>query len=106
VNIGEPGSPMNGASWIASQAWPLAAKMQPDFTESLIARLPEGETAELLPARDPVRGMRSTIKFAGTTYGALETAHDHTTNAVSTGIGTAVSSTGQALKRAAKWVFR
>ena len=101
VNIGEPGAPMNGAAWIAAQAWPLAEKMQPDFTEALLARMPQGDTAELLPAREPVRGMRSTIKVAGTTYGALETANDQTTSAVETGIGTAVSSTGKALKRAA-----
>jgi hypothetical protein len=106
VNIGEPGAPMNGAAWIAAQAWPLAGKMQPDFTEALLSRMPRGETAELLPAREPVRGMRSTIKVAGTTYGALETANDQTTSAVGTGIGTAVSSTRKALKSAARWVFR
>ena len=106
VNMGEPGAPMNGASWIASQAWPLSDKMQADFNESMIARMPQGDTAELLPSRDSVRGMRSTIKVAGTTYGALETANDHTKDAVGTGVGAAVSSTGKALKRAARWVFR
>jgi hypothetical protein len=106
INIGEPGAPMNGASWTASEVWPLAAKMQPDFTESMMARMPQGDAAELVPSRDPVRGMRSTIKVAGTTFGALETANTQTSSAVATGVGTAVSSTGKALKRAFRWVSR
>ncbi|HYP07842.1 MAG TPA: hypothetical protein VER03_16535 [Bryobacteraceae bacterium] len=106
INLGEAGAPMNGAAWIASAAWPLAAKMQPDFTDALIARMPQGSAAELIPAREPVMGMRSTIKVAGTTYGAIETGRDHTGNAVSTGVGTAVSSTGRALRRAYRWVVR
>lgn len=104
VNVGEPGAPLNGALWTASGAWPLASKMEADFTEALLARMPEGGSAELVPSRDPVRGMRSTIKVAGTTYGALETANTQTTNAVATGVSTAVSSTGRALKRAMRWV--
>jgi hypothetical protein len=50
--------------------------------------------------------MRSTIKIAGTTFGALETANAEASNAVTSGVGTAVSSTGKALKRAFRWATR
>jgi hypothetical protein len=42
INLGEPGAAMHGAEWVASAAWPLAAKMQSDFSAAAIARLEQG----------------------------------------------------------------
>jgi hypothetical protein len=106
LNLGEPDAPMNGATWIASPAWPLAAKMRPDFTPELLVRMPQDKSIQLLPAREPAKGMRTTIKVAGTTYGALETANGHANRSVAGGIGTAISSTGKALQRAGRWIQR
>ena len=36
VNIGEPGAPLNGATWLASARWPLGNKLQTDFDSSVI----------------------------------------------------------------------
>ncbi len=41
INIGEPGQPLNGATWMQSTAWPLASKMTSDFTDSLLRDLAE-----------------------------------------------------------------
>jgi hypothetical protein len=104
LNLGEPGFPVNGATWAKSPAWPLAAKMKPDFTPELLARMPSDSSVQLLPSRDPAKGMRTTIKVAGTTYGALETANSHANGSVTKGVGTAASSTGKALTRALRWI--
>ena len=82
VNLGEPGAPMNGTIWSASTSWPLASKMTPRYTSALIARMPSGSQVELVPARNVVRGARSTIKVAGRTYQSLVAADARTTDSV------------------------
>lgn len=104
LNLGEPDAPMNGATWITSSAWPLRTKMRPDFTPELLARMPQDRSVQLLPAREPAKGMRTTIKVAGTTYGALETANGHANRSVTDSLGRAVSSTGKALRRSVGWI--
>jgi hypothetical protein len=39
INIGESNAPMNGADWIASPQWPLAEKMNSDFSDSVIEQI-------------------------------------------------------------------
>ena len=116
VNVGEWDSPMNGAAWIASPVWPLAAKMRrSDFTEARLAsleHLPENGVAWANPSRRPVQtailggnaGVSGAAKggMAGAqaalignrqTGSALDTAAGNTTEA----IGTAARNTGGAL---------
>lgn len=126
VNLGEPGAPIQGVDWSLSNSWPLAEKMKPDFTEALIARMPAGDRAELVPARDVARGMRTTIKVAGNTYSSLATANANTGMALATSLDaaaasstisaqnvgqsversleTALSSTRRSLKRTFHWI--
>jgi hypothetical protein len=85
LNIGEPGAPMNGADWAQSAAWRLASKMAPHFSDSLIARMPVNEDAAYVPSRQVARGVRTTIKVAGHTYGSLASAEEHAGNAVTSG---------------------
>jgi hypothetical protein len=118
INLGEPGAPMNGAIWSQSAAWSLASKMTSRYTSSLIARMPAGSEVEVVPARDIVRGGRSTIKVAARTYGSLVTADRRTESALRAGragadaglaaAGRSARETGRNLKAASsatrKWL--
>ena len=83
VNIGEPNAPINGADWIASPQWPLASKMESDFTDPVLARLSAMNAVALIPARDVPRGTRTTLKVADRTYGSLTSALSDTEAAAS-----------------------
>ena len=37
VNVGEPGMPLNGATWTSSEQWPLLQKMDTDFADRLLS---------------------------------------------------------------------
>jgi hypothetical protein len=109
INIGEPGAPMNGAIWSASASWPLASKMTTRYTSTLIARMPTGTQVELVPARDVMRGTRSTIKVAGRTYGSLLSADARTEAAAAagtTGVCTGLDVAGTSVASSAKHTGR
>jgi hypothetical protein len=84
INLGEPGAAMHGAVWVGSSAWPLAAKMQSDFSAEAIARLEQGGG---LPVE--MNGAHGSVK--GTIYVA---------NSVANSIGTSGENTGAALNAA------
>jgi hypothetical protein len=96
VNLGEVGHPMNGSLFIASNAWPLAAKMSStNFPAETIARLnemPEKDIALFNPGRHPAQGV---IAVSGTTGTAVANSGQNTTEA----IGSAGDSTGNALQK-------
>jgi hypothetical protein len=101
INIGEPGVPMNGAQWARSPAWQLTSKMMPDFSDSLITRMPVNEDASYVPSRQVARGVKTTIKVAGNTYESLALAERHAGNALSSGTegsGAAIDATGVAAR--------
>jgi hypothetical protein len=118
INLGEPGSPMNGSLFIASAAWPLQAKMSasnfPPAPISRLEELPETDIAWFNPGRHPTQGVIakssateqalansshdtvSAISVAGSSTGdAISTAGDSTNGAIST----AGDSTGNALQK-------
>jgi hypothetical protein len=84
INLGEPGAAMHGATWVKSPAWPLAAKMQSDFSAAAIARLEHGEGVPV-----EMNGAHGSVK--GTIYVA---------NSVANGVGTSAANTGDALDTA------
>jgi hypothetical protein len=84
INLGEPGAAMHGAVWVKSPAWPLATKMQSDFSAATIARL---EHSEGVPVE--MNGAHGSVK--GTIYAA---------NSVANGVGTSATNTGDALNTA------
>ncbi len=112
INLGERNAPANGSAWIASPKWPLADKMDSDFSAELVARLDatSGETVVTVRGTSSVRGTLrradGVLQGAATgtqhTGAALDTADDHT----SSGLGKAAKATGRALVRAWKAVFR
>jgi hypothetical protein len=112
VNVGEPDAAMHGAVWVKSAAWPLASKMQRDFTEDGIARLESGGGVpiEMNGAHGSVKGTiyvaNSVANSLGTsstnTGAALSTADENTENA----LGKSAKVTGGALKKSTKAVGR
>jgi hypothetical protein len=123
INLGEPGAAMHGAVWVRSTAWPLAAKMQSDFSAAAIARLEAGGgiPVEMNGAHGSVKGTiyvanlvansigtsgsntEDALNIAGTkTGGALDDADDKTEGA----LAKSAKATGGALKKSTKAVGR
>ncbi len=107
VNLGEPGHPMNGSVFIASNAWPLAAKMaETNFPAPTLARLsglPDSQIALSNAGRHPSQGViaiSSTTKqqIAGgghDTMAGISTAAGATDNSISA----AGDSSGNAIQK-------
>lgn len=81
VNIGEPGAPMNGAEWIASPEWNLAAKMSTDFDDALIARLDQTNEVVTIASRvTPWPVVRGGAEAGHHTANAIRRANSSTRN--------------------------
>ncbi len=96
INLGELPHPMNGALFIASPAWPLAAKMaSSNFPAAALARLealPATEIAWFRPGRHPAQGV---IGISGSTEGALA----HSGHATDNALAQSANSTGGAVRK-------
>lgn len=96
INLGEVGQPMNGALWVSSPRWPLAAEMaESDFPAAPLARLrtlPSADIAWFHPGRHPAQGV---ISISASTADALGSSGEDTIKAVSLANG----STGNALAK-------
>jgi hypothetical protein len=114
INLGEPGIPMNGATFIASSQWPLMAKMTasnfPADSLERIDSLPDSEIAWVTPGKHPVQGViadSSVVSDALTVSGketsdALSSANGSTGNA----LGSSYKNTKHALGLSARAVGR
>ncbi|MDT7817066.1 MAG: hypothetical protein QOJ42_6982 [Acidobacteriaceae bacterium] len=114
INLGEPSTPMNGAVWVDSPAWPLADKLRrTDFTQSRIdrlERLPETDIAWTNPGKRPVQsvilGGNDALGGAATgaraTNTALVVADDNTGAA----LDSTTTSTGNALTKSFRGVTK
>jgi hypothetical protein len=112
INLGEPGAAMHGAVWAGSSAWPLAAKMQSDFSAAAIARMEQGGgvPVEMNGAHGSVKG---TIYVANSVANGVGTSGTNTADALNTADGKTESAltksakaTGGALKKSTKAVGR
>jgi hypothetical protein len=107
INLGEPSSEMNGASWAASPEWPLAAKLRrSDFSEARterVDRVPLNDIAWVNPGKRPAQAaiLHGDNAIAGVGTGlqatdtALTVAHSDTGEALHSASG----NTGNALAR-------
>jgi hypothetical protein len=115
VNLGEPGRPMNGATWIGSTQWDLAGKMGSDFPDVLVAELEgaEGNTLvrmkpHLRPAQAALSGggramveTKDAVGFGGSTaWNETAQATDKATATTGRAVGTAGKKTKGAIGRA------
>lgn len=111
INIGEPGKPLNGAAWTSSPSWPLSSKMQPVFTESVLAQLDTSDG--IIPLNNSSRAKKGVIRRSAMTADALQTGQGHTADAIATGsekttgaVSDSYSNTKSSLRRAAGAVGR
>jgi len=100
VNLGEPLVPLNGATWIQSRRWSLAARLQTDFEPSLRARL-DGEPSPTVQALTiGLRPFQAPILGGDTGLDALIATGDAATTAITAaaeGASAAVASSGRAV---------
>jgi hypothetical protein len=113
VNIGEPGAPMNGALWVNSPAWPMAAKMNADFDGAKLATL-QAAGPGLVLFRAPASAQ--SVLSAGNatasnialgnrhTAAALDTAGNHTDNALATAVESTETSLAAARRSVANFL--
>ncbi len=105
VNIGEHGAPLNGAAWVASSAWPLAAKMESDFSPEVIDAIERAPAGGVIVA-NRTGGVQRTVSAGNIsldkTAAGTSRAADRTSGAVGAGrqhAGDAVSRSAGAVRR-------
>jgi hypothetical protein len=106
TNVGELHRPMNGALWVESAMWPLADKMDSDFSDDVLAALeasPAGSVSVVRgnsTIRGTIEGADAALDGGATgahhTGAALTTANDHTSKS----LANATNRTKRALNRA------
>ena len=82
VNIGEPGVPLNGATWVASARWPLGAKLQSDFDPAVKARLDRPAVAHVISLMRHRRAPLAPVLAGDTALDGLAHAGSATTSAL------------------------
>jgi hypothetical protein len=83
VNLGSADYPMNGAAWVRSQRWALAAKLRPEISPAVQTVLSGAKgIAGLYPVLVPIK---ATVLAGGTTLDAVDTGKHHTGSGVATG---------------------
>jgi hypothetical protein len=95
INIGERGAPLNGASWVASARWPMASKLDSDFTPGVRARLEAPDVDHVIPLMQHLRGPQAPVLAGDTAIDGLATAALTTRNA----LGTAKRAVSRFLRR-------
>jgi hypothetical protein len=101
-NLGEPGHPLGGADWIASDAWPLAEKMGPAFPAHLLTQLATAPSNRIFAVNTALPPVRATVRAGGEVLDGAGTGARHTGRALQKG----KSSSGSAIGRSMRAVGR
>lgn len=112
INLGELTAPMNGATWINSPEWPLAAKMsRSDFTDARTARVDQLSATSIAWANPEKRPLQAAIHAGSSTLGGVATGQRSTSMALDladadtgTSLLRASGSTGSGLSKAFRGV--
>jgi len=96
INLGEPGFPLNGTEWAASDAWSLAQKMDTDFNDATLQRFEQlpGNTAA--PVNRSLVQAKAFLLGGNRFFGAMAITRSESEAAVSAAgrqVGTAVNLT-------------
>ncbi len=112
INLGEPGAPANGATWVGVPQWPLSVKMRrSDFDDARLARVDQLSATTIAwanPQKHPYQGVirssKNTVGGVATgaraTDAALDLADEKTGNA----LAGASASTGNGLSKSYRGV--
>ncbi len=112
INLGELTAPMNGAAWINSPEWPLAAKMsRSDFTGARTARVDQLSATSIAWANPQKRPLKAAIRSGNNTRNGIAaggsatgTALDLTDAKTGKALDSASSNTGSGLSKAFRGV--
>ena len=102
INLGEAGAPAEEAVWIASEAWPLAEKLEPSFDRALTARLEEDDQPVLARVNGQWRPAHFSLSIGGDVVEALDTAGKHGGGS----LAKAQQETGSAIGKSLRAVLR
>jgi hypothetical protein len=103
VNLGEREAPLNGATWMHSRRWALAAKLETDFDETVRRHLDTEPATGVLALRIALRPFQAPILGGDTGLDALIAAGEAAVTAVgktSDATATAAAATGRAVATA------
>jgi hypothetical protein len=109
INIGEPGVPMNGAAWVDSPAWRMAAKMKTDFSPAVLDQLAKPHLARVGAPGATMKTTQAVILGGDSTADGLSTASQHTNSALNTAsdhTDNALEKTAYAVDRSLRKAFR
>lgn len=84
VNIGEPGAPLNGATWMESGRWSLGAKLRSDFDPDVRSSLDRGEVARVIALATHLRPVQAPVLAGDTALDAIAHARDAAGKALGT----------------------
>jgi hypothetical protein len=83
INIGELSAPLNGASWVHSRRWPLAAKLTSDFDPARRASLESSDGDHIVSLMMHLRAAQAPLLAGDTAIDGLSTAAASTAGALS-----------------------
>ena len=90
INIGEIDAPLNGATWVHSNRWPMQGKLGSDFSPGLRSRFDDNRHNGVVPLRQMWRAPQAPVLARDTAVDSLVTATASTKSALITA-GRAVS---------------
>ena len=84
INIGEIDAPLNGATWVHSDRWPMQGKLGSDFSPGLRSRLDANSHDRVVPLMQMWRGPQAPVLAGDTAVDGLVTAAASTKDALAT----------------------
>jgi hypothetical protein len=106
VNIGEITRPLNGASWVKSNRWPLSSKMNPAFTPEILGRLADPATTGVVPLNGSLAPMKAVVMAGGRSAGGIGHGKEETEEAVTASRNEAGKAADTGLKQAGRSLAR
>lgn len=104
LNIGEPGAPLNGATWVTSARWPLGLKLQSDFASEVRARLDRSHGERIVALTAHLRAPQAPVLAGDTALDGLLHAGNASTVALSTSGRAVTTGLGKSAASVARWL--
>jgi hypothetical protein len=104
VNLGQPGRPLHGSVFAMSPRWPLAKKMEPDFTETVVQQLAGSNPKKIVAVNSALPPVRATINAGEQILSGTGTGKRHTGSALKTGKDATGSALGKAFRATGRFL--
>jgi hypothetical protein len=104
VNLGQPGRPLHGTVFVTSPRWPLAKKMDPDFTDAVVQQLAGANPKKIMAVNSALPPVRATINAGEQILSGTGTGKRHTGSALKTGKDATGSALGKAFRATGRFL--